>query len=483
MEKRLKLPRLLVAATASALALSACSQGAQGPSATSNVNPGKASYATAQISVGTANVFGSGVPALNVVTTYRVNGSTVPAKSAVLVDTPTITGPFILPGVVAAAGSNGDPFTTISNPGGGPSAQEGAAGHILEGTSQNVRPTTPVCDAATAAECPGTNTTPNTTTFGESGGVFANGLQPANNTNNSVPYSYTPYLEPLWDNSTTNVTNDFVPWGGPPAYDPDGNGLGLRDGLNYLGNQVDGVGEGLTTFLGITPVAGTYNLSLQVPTGLSSSLVESYATITPAAPATLVSTAILPTITAPQLVPDAALDGGATLTFALPAGTTEAFVQIVDYGPADGGANCQGGIGPTSGAGPVYYTLLVNAASGANLTLPTTIGPNIAAAGKIAGSPSLCSAAANNTATAGAETGADTFTVQAIAADYPMYELNSLFGGEAPTIKGANGQSDITISLPSAVETYDVGTPPVASTSVARSIKARAFAKSKSGKL
>lgn len=428
MEATLKTIRLLVVGAAAAT-LAACSTGASGNVPYTSVNPVSPSYSKLQMAVGTANVAGVAT-GLNVVTTLRQpNGN-----SAVLVDTPTLTGPFTLP-AAGAAGGGVDAYSTLPA---GPSASEVAAGATISGTPQTVRPGTPVCDSA----APCGSTAPNTTTFGQSGGVFGLGFAPYNSqANTGQAASYVPYHEPLYD-----ATGDaFLPWGGPPAFDPNKDGMGTRDGTFYLGAGVVGVAEGLTTFENVTPGTGTYNLSVVIPTGFDGSGNPTTGTIT--AKATLNSTGTLPTVAAPAFTPDG--NGGGSFTIgAMPAGVTEMYVQIVDVGPNGGGANCQGQLG--TAAFPVYYTFVVKAAG--TYTLPDTDGPNLNLNGggkNPQPSPSICTAAQNSTAL-GAGTPGDTFSLQMIGFDYPIYEAsypNSL-GNQTPVIAGANGQADITISAP-----------------------------------
>jgi len=438
---------LLLGASA-ALVLSACSGAAQGPPATSSVNPTSPSYGTLELAVGTANIYGTET-GMNVVTSFRQAGG----KSAVLLDTPSITGPFTLPAAVAA-GSGVDGFATAPV---GPSLTEVTAGGELTGTTQALRLGSVACDsAALTGACPA-GYTPNTSTFGQSGGVFANGLQPSNSTNNGVPYTYTPYAEPLFDTTMYAST----PWGGPPAYDPDGHKMGVRDGLNNLGS-INGYVTGLTTFAGVTPAAGAYALSLSIGS-IGSSGQSSYSTVSTTA--TLTSTALLPTIATPILAEDGA--GGGAITVLLQGGETEALVFIEDYGP--GGtpgstngqpnqtANCQGPLSPGAGAGPVIYTLVATASG--TITLPDAIGPNLqagAGAGKYSPSPTICTAA-QNTAALGKASPGDAYSVQVVATDYPVYEANSIFGVQKPTIVGAGGQSDVTISIPEYEDQYGSG--------------------------
>jgi hypothetical protein len=445
--------KLVAAFAALSGLLAGCSGGgSRGIPPITSVNP--LSSGKLQFAVGTANLYGTAT-GLNVVSTYRQGNG----LSNVLVDTPTITGPFTLP-AAAAAGGGLDAYSTLPD---GPSVEEVAVGGEITGTAQTVHLGTPACDQTTPCTVPNANggtttVAPNTSSFGQAGGVFTNGLAPANSTTQGVATSNVPYMEPLYDTTSGNA---FTPFGGPPAFPGDSNGLGLRDGLFNLGAGVLGIPLGISTFAGVTPAAGSYTLSLQVPTGFSGS-TPTFGKAT--ASATLGSTALLGTITAPALVLDG--NGGGTFAVAaLPAGVTEELVEIVDTGVAGGGASCQGAIGASQGAGPVYYTILV--AAPGTYTLPDTIGPNTtitSGVGVITPSPSICTVA-QNTAAAGAASVGDSFTVQAIGADYPLFE--SLFPNnksQAPTIAGAGGQADITISAV---------TPPATSTSHQRRPAAR----------
>ncbi len=407
----LKLIRFTLSIAAAGVLLGGCGGGGNGSSGIppiTSVNPlqtGKLEFA-----VGTANVFGT-ASGLNVVATYRQSNG----LSNVLVDTPTITGPFTVPGTPGTPGLSFDPLSTLP---GGPSSSEIGAPGTIEGTPQGFSNTA-------------------LSTFGQSGGVFVNGLSPGNSNNGGVADSYVPYTEPLYNASTTTT---FVPWGGPPAFDPDKNGMGLRDGQNNLGAGVLGIPEGFTTFQGVIASAGSYKLSLVVPTGFSGSTAT---TGTVSATATIASTTKLPTLTATALTLDGS--GGGTIT--LPAGDfaggiTEVYVEITDTGNG-AASNCQGVLGAVGGAGPVYYTIVAKAAG--TYTLPDKDGPNTNTSGGTTGlspSESICTAAAN----AGA---GDSYSVQLIGTDYDMYGATyPISKSQAPTLAGANGQADITISLP-----------------------------------
>jgi len=441
------------------IVLASCSGGGTGGPAISSVNPTSPSYSSLQFAVGTANLY-NGTLGLNVVSTFRQKDG----ASATGVNTPAITGPFTFTAPFASGGST-DPYSTLLN--GGPSFTETtAASPAITGTPQTVAPGTPFCDGnapPAPVVCQG-GIPPNTTTFGQSGGVFAMGLAPYNHQGfTGQSWSYQPYAQPFYA-STTHVP--FIPWGGPPAFDPDGTGLGERDGL-AINAGVDsfgdpyflGVGEGVTVFDGVTPRVGTYTLTVAIATvgnggAISTSSVNKAANLR--------SLALLPTISAPAVTPNANGDGGASFTTSLPAGVTEAYVQIVDYGPGGGPneaspasnpTNCQGARG--TAFAPVYYTFHITTAAMSAYQVPSTIGPSLATtggAGNIEPSPTLCTAAQNTAANGGTATPADDYVVQMIGFDYPAFEAaHSLIEqttAQNPTIANAGGQADITISIP-----------------------------------
>ena len=438
--------------------LAGCSAGATGGPAISSVNPASPSYASLQFAVGTANLYG-GTLGLNVVSTFRQTDGV----SATGVNTPAITGPFTFT-AAPASGGGPDPYSSLLN--GGPSLSETTpAAAAITGTPQTVAAGTPNCDGTGSVpagfiQCQG-GIPPNTTTFGQSGGVFAMGLGPYNHQGSTgQSWSYQPYAQPFYSSGHVPL----IPWGGPPAFDPDGTGLGERDGVGSINPGLDnfgdpyflGVGEGITVFDGIHPSAGTYTLTVAIATiGNGGSVTTSSVKKS----ATLGSLAMLPTVNAPQLTPDANGDGGATFTATLPAGVTDAYVQIVDYGPNGGPSesapstnplNCQGARG--TNFAPVYYTLHITSSGAYNL--PPTIGPNLATTGGVSNvqaGPSLCTAAQNTTAL-GVAAPADDFTVQLIGFDYPIYQaalgLTQKTTPQTPAITGSNGQADITISVP-----------------------------------
>lgn len=410
--------RVILACAAAGVLLSACTQGATGPPSTSSVDPIASSKL--QLSVGTINVAGA-ASGLNVVSTLRQpNGD-----SAVLVNTPTLTGPFTLP-AASTFGSGNDSYDTINGCSGcappaapGPSMQEVAAGGTLSGTPSLLHLGTPACDSVNAVPAPFTQCTsgvsPNSTTFGQSGGVFGMGFGPYNHTNSGVAYSYVPYFQPTFDTTGSG----FEPWGGPPDFDPNKDHMGTRDGLFNLGAGLLGVAQGITMFENVTPGAGTYTLSVSIPTSPTS-----FGTVSTTA--TLTSLALLPTLAAPSFVSDT-LGGGTVTVAALPAPITEAYIEVIDFGGAP--AACQGPIGGS--AFPVYYTIHITAPGA--YALPDKNGPNNGGT-LMTPTQSLCTG--------------DSFSIFVIGVDYPLFAAsypNSL-GNQAPTIVGAGGQSDITIS-------------------------------------
>ena len=382
----------LTACTA-ALLLAGCSASGTNPIAPSRVcNLGSN---VLQLNVGTANLFGdtpaAAVAGTNVAVTYRQSSSAncFAGNSGTLVNSPTLTRPAV---IAAAAGTADGFLSTIL---GGPDASE------VGKTSMTSTPQTP--NAA------------NTTTFGVDGGAFGLGLEPFNISSvGGSPDSVVPYPVPLYDPIVAGGgadPNAFTPGGGPPAFNIAGNAAAVQAGFNAIS-------EGLDVFA-IAPAVGAYSLSVNVPANTGA--------VTATAAATLTSAALLPAFVSP--VPVVAATGGVTAATALPAGVTEAYVQITDFGPTTAGAtSCVG----ASAGSPVYYTVVIKASGTA--TFPAG---------------SVCTAAQNTTASGSASDG-DAFTVQGIGFDYGAYEASypSSLGVAAPSLtgSGASHQADVTIS-------------------------------------
>ena len=389
----------LLTTCAAALILAGCSQSGSNPVAPSRVC--NVSANVLQLNVGTANLFGdvpaSAVTGTNIAVTYRQSASAncFVGTSGAIVSSPTLTIPHALAGPTGLA----DTFnsTILSGP---------AAGEI--GTiSMTATPQTPNASAVT--------------TFGNDGGATGLGLEPFNYAApigqagvTGQPANVVPYAVPLYDAIIAGGgtdRNQFVPGGGPPAFNPAGNAAAVQAGFNAIS-------EGLDVFA-IAPAVGTYSLSVLVPANTGA--------VTATATATLSSATLLPAFAAPVPTLDAA--GGATIPVVLPAGVTEAYIQVTDFGPTTAKAtSCVAASVKT----PVYYTIEVTASGTA--TLPAG---------------SLCSASQNTTSTGSASDG-DAFTVQGIGFDYPAYEAsypNSL-GKTTPSLvgTGASHQADVTIS-------------------------------------
>ena len=438
--------KLMTCGAIAAFALTGCgaSGGANAPSPNTVVS---VSSNVLQLAAGTVNFQGTST-GLNIVASYRqANGD-----SGTLLNSPTLTVPAALPAAAAATGM----FNTQL---GATGQTTDACSSILFGPGANEGATLAMTSTSQAAGSTAI------TTFGQSGGVFALGIEPWNSTGQGdctppavnatgTPFQAQPYPIPLYDAATGTDPNQIpAGWGGPPAFVLSGsNGQSTIGNGNYpkincpadpvtggTFNCYAGLGMGIDAFM-IPPVAGgKYTLSAAVPANTGTTT----ATVSFTMPAALTT---LPTIAAPPpYVPDAL--GGGTFAFVMPAGATEAFVEVIDYG-ADNGPSCNGagtadtnpGVG-NAAAGvhngeAIYYTL--EATASGTLTLPDTIGPG--------GSPSVCTAAQNAAANPG--TDADQIAIQVIAVDYPLYEANPIksAGKQSPVILGAGGSSDMTIS-------------------------------------
>jgi hypothetical protein len=378
------------------LGLSACSGSGTSPKTLPSQNLGSN---VLQFSIGTANLYGDlgagNYVGINVATTYRQGKSGLtPGDSAVAVSAPTLSGPIVLPAYVSSPYEGpGSAYSTIAL---SPSPTEAGTGTM------------------TATGQLGTTLS----TFGTAGGASGLGIEPFNfNSTGGTPYSYTPYFMPAYDPAGDG--NGFLPQGFPPAFPSPGST-----------SPTNAYSEGLDVFAGVTPVTGTYTLSVSVPVS---------PVFTTSKSATLSSAALLPAWVAQNPSLDGNDDGGATFPITLPAGVTEAYIQVIDYGPESGTlVSCNG-----SDAAPTYYTIFVNATGTA--TLAPTLGAG--------GAKSICDANSNTTAN-GTPSPSDVITVQLIGFDYPWYEASypNSNGNPAPAITGASGQSDITISSATAYQ-------------------------------
>lgn len=321
---------------------------------------------TLQLAVGTANI--AGTTGLNTVATFRQQSN---GASGSLVNSPALTGPagFVVPASPAFFADAGTASFTSQ-----PQAILGA-------------PQTP----------------PVSTTFGYSGGVFGMSFAPANATALGTPTYPTRtggnyYKLPLGGAAPLSYI------GGPPAFPQ------VRDGT-YPPNY-GGFLEGFTDFAA-TPVAGTYTLNVSVPTSATTNGTKT-------ATATLANVVPLPTFAAPTIALDGT--GGGTISLTVPAGVTEAYVDVVDTT-----GSCYGL------PAPAFFTIRTTTVGPQTLTLPDTLGPPVVTATSSTPVRTICSG--------------DKYQVYAVGFDYPAFAAsypNST--SAAPALIGAAGQADITTS-------------------------------------
>ena len=419
--------RFSAGAICTAYALSACTAGQTGPPTQTTVNPVAAGQSVLRLAVGTANVAGTAGLGLNVVATLR----NPHGQSAVNVNTPRLTGPFRLPAAQAPAAPfypyaavGQTPYDANSTANVGPSALEVAGAFI----GASVQPQA------------GVTSGPNST-FGTSGGVFGNGFDPGNYGTSGVPASFYPYYQPFYAGSpyttagSVNVaSNAFLPAGGPPAFDPAGNGHGAT-GANF---PAGGPSLGINAFAAVTPAAGTYTLAVAVPT------TGATLTITPGAATLANPTLTLPFATALGALPAVAFDGLGNVTvtnIVIGGGVTGAYVELTDFGATDMTlATAVTGCNGASLATPVSYTAWVTtsgtvAFANANAPLGTL--------------SAVCTAAQNAAAAGGTDTlSGDQIEVVAIGFDYNEYSLqyNGRTGAAYPQSPALPAQADISVS-------------------------------------
>jgi hypothetical protein len=407
-----KIYRYALAAAIATLVLAGC--GANGTNPTPPTNPAPIVNNVLQFAVGTANLYGTS-KGINFVITYRQPSSGfAPGDSGALVSTPSLRVPFHL-SVAAGSPVSYDGTSTAWS---GPSGRERGSERITA-TSQQPSAST-------------------VTTFGQSGGAFGIGIEPFNlygpadapypGLINS-PFQVAPYPVPLYANGLPSGANVNVlePWGGPPAFDLLGNGQSPVGNSQVPTGQA-GLSMGLDVFA-LKPVTGTYGVTVVIPTTNKN--------FSQSASARLDAAKMLPAATAPTFVANGS--GGGTMNVKMPAGATEEYVQISDYGSNASSSACN-----TSGgsyAVVIYYTILVRHPG--TYALPNHAGPN--------GTSSICPG--------------DSFTVQTIAFDYPMYEASypASLHDPKPPIAGHRGQDDVTIS-PAACDIAPKGAGPPAGT-------------------
>lgn len=366
----------LIAAVAVGALLAGCSANGAASPPTSVVS--NLSADVLQFAVGTANIGNNGgTIGLNTVSTFRQpNG-----LSATLVNTPTITGPAAL--VVPACGTG---------------CVDAGTNH-MSGAPQNVNP----------------NIANPVTVFTQAGGVFSFGIAPENEGATGAAV-YTRYTQPFFATPPAGqVALNYT--GGPPAYPF------FKDGT--FPSAFTGYSQGFDEFA-LTPVAGTYTLSVVVATGNAG-------TSTFTASSTLSNLTPLPALATPTFVKDLLGGGSGVVTVPVDARVVETMVYIQNI--------TQGTfftVGPIRGTGPQAYTL------------PDFLGPCGGAAG---------TGCQNNAATRTPTiaTG-NSYRIFAATYDYPMFEASPPGNTQqAPTITGGaatSNQADITTSPNSATLVY-----------------------------
>jgi len=395
--------RLSACSIAAALGLAACTAGQTGPPTITPVNI--QSQSRLEFAVGTANLFGT-TTGMNVVALFRQTSG----FSAVLLNTPTLTGPFTI-----TTPANNTPDANGATFAAGPSPSEaGVHGALAIPSCGASLPPAGGCITGTPQQLSGTPVTsfPYLTTFGITGGVFGTAFAPGNYANGTPiagSAGYRPYKIPLYDQADANA---FAPWGGPPAFDPTGDGKGTRDGT--FDARLLGVNMGTVPFAGVTPRAGTYNLNVIVPT--SNSTIPFAATFALPAPRTL------PVITPPTVSFDGT--GQIKVAYTLPAGVVQAYVEVLDP--------------KYCGGGPVYYTFEVTASGTSTVTNQNAPG----APGTTA--PAACRAKDPG--------GPDSVTASVIGFDYDAYSLsnNKPLQSTYPQSPPLPASADVSISAFSA---------------------------------
>ncbi len=397
------------------------------PAIVSQTNP--VTQSALAFAVGTANIAGNSALGLNAVVTLRQTGTN--AGTSILVNAPTITGPagFVVP-------SAPDSYTDAGT--------NHISGYLL--TSVVTSPPETTFD-------PTGNSSSGSFDIASSMGIIPAGVVNTANTPSLLPNPLPFYaaentvLSALGASLTPSASSptalQLYYIGGPPAFVAAGH-TSTQDGT-FTGNP-PGYQLGFTDFQ-VVPTAGTYDLSVAIPTGIDTSSGTS-GVGTKTASSKLVGATVLPAwSTAPTFAPDGAGGGTITLNFPTVGAVTQEYVELVDLGTTPSGGSlswpCE-----TSGAGPYYYTFAVTPGQ-ATVTVPDSLGT--ASPGQSQG-PTICSAAAN-TAALGSATPADDYAVYGFAVDWPLSTLVAAeianANAPSPKITGAAGTDDITTSPPS----------------------------------
>lgn len=208
-------------------------------------------------------------------------------------------------------------------------------------------------------------------------------------------------------------------YGGPPAFPA------YYDG-GYPSN-FQGFSEGFATAAS-PPVVGSYRLDIGIPPNFTVATDTSSPTLS--ATAALKDVSGLPVMPTPVFTSDG--NGGGTFALNVPLGVTETMIDVAVQSVCLGAAYTTPSGAATGTNGVSYNVTIVSTAPAGvqTISLPDNLGPLVNGQA----TPTMCSQKA-------------TYTAQAIGFDYPAYEAsypNNL--SQTPTITGANGQADLTIS-------------------------------------
>jgi hypothetical protein len=280
----------------------------------------------------------------------------------------------------------------------------------------------PITDAATniiSGSGPGISCSK--TTFGCGGGAFGYGFANANTQSTTAPPSYALFGLPVAVGNSNLVTS--IPYySGPPAFPQFNNGTFPAGFLGYS--------PGFVSFQA-PPVLGNYRLDVDIPNG-----PNTFGTIS--ATATLSSTTPLPPMQAPQAFPDPNHPGGLLIDIVVPNGVTETWVWVED----------SGGCYPhteSNSLGVQYYTVQTTLTGSQQLTVPPNLGPTDGSGS----TPTICTAAQNQTASGNPNATADNYIVYAAGFDYPAFGAAYPFNTQQePAFVGPNGQVDVTATEP-----------------------------------
>src|SRR5579872_272704 len=348
-----------------------------------------------QFAVGTARIGQDGTVGINFVATLRQpNGLSGP-----LANNPKITGPA---GFVVPAGAAG--------------AYTSAGANVDAGTNH----------ISSSPQVPLNNAGLINTTLGTFSGVYSYGFGPFNSDQSTVSGGYYPGSPNAtagngFTSSTYNGTSMVaIAQGGGDVIQP--LPFFSADPMEYITGPpaVPFFNDGTfpTNFAGyspgftpveIAPIAGPYTLSVFVAAQNASPFTYTQS-------ATLTSTAPLAAMPAPAFASDGT--GGGIAAVNIPGGVTETMVYIVDA--------------TTS----TFYAMGPVLATGSQLfVFPDHLG-------KCIGSGCQLGAGASNSLNTG-----DTYFVSAVGFDYPAFEAGPPANRQQnPTIVGASGQADITMS-------------------------------------